>query len=59
VGAARSLPLSYFWLKVVERAMPMAVGQMLQVVGGQLGGQKEELDRLAAAWTPGTPPPQL
>ena len=58
VGAARSLPLSYFWLKVVERSMPMAVGQMLQAVGGQLGDRREELDGLAAAWAPGTAPPE-
>jgi hypothetical protein len=59
IGVPRSFPLSYFWLKVVERSMPAAVVQMLQAVGAQFGeALRAELDRLAAAWTPGTAPPE-
>lgn len=58
MGVPRSMPLAYFWMKVVERSMPAAVGQMLQAVAAQLPPAKRaELDGLAGAWTPGTAPP--
>lgn len=60
IGVPKSFPLSYFWFSVLAKTMPEQAAQMLPLLAPQLPSDvREALDRAAAEWQPGTPPPEI
>jgi len=60
MGAKQSLPLAYFWLKIVGRSTPAVVEQMVDVIGQQIKkAQRAAMDRAVADWKVGMPPPAV
>jgi TPR repeat protein len=60
IGVPKSFSLSYFWFSVLAKTLQEQAAQMLQLLAPQLPSDvREALDRAAAQWQPGTPPPEI